>query len=150
MAINAPPNLTMNQHQIMQMYLAGIHPREIARQLGLNTTNVYYHLRNPIIKAVMAEKIKQLDIQVMDFKIRAIEGAHAALDTLTNLAEHAKDEGVRRASAKDVIEIAGLMPQKRVLMQGEITHGIDQDTMNFYNEVVAEMEQFTEQDEAQP
>lgn len=138
-------SITPHQHQIMLMYLSGMNGYQIAQQLGLNASTVYSHLRNPIVKAAMAERIKELDIQVVEFKIRAIEASHDALDQLINLSKSAQDEALKRHASKDVIEIAGLMPQKRILVKGETTSGIDKDTAEFYDEVIAEVESVTKE-----
>ena len=136
-------SVTPHQHQIMSMYLSGMNGPQIAAHLGLSAATVYHHLRNPVVKAAMAERIRELDIQIVDFRVRAIEGAHGALDQLINLSGTAADEGVRRSASKDVIEIAGLLPQKRVLVKGDTTGGITQDVMDFFDEVVTEMETVT-------
>lgn len=137
-------SITPHQHQIMSMYLSGMSGNAIAQQLGMNPSGVYAHLRNPIVKAAMAERLKQLDIQIIDFKIRAIEEAHSSLDKLINLRNSAADERLQRDCSKDIIEIAGMMPQKRVLVRGDLTGGITQDTIEFFDEVVAELVDVTD------
>lgn len=132
-------SITPHQHQIMSMYLSGMSGHAIAQHLGLNASGVYAHLRNPVIKAVMAEKLKQLDIQIIDFRTRAIEESHASLEKLVNLRDTAADESLQRHCAKDIIEISGLMPQKRVLIRGDNVGGLTQDSIDFFDEVIAEV-----------
>lgn len=137
-------SITPHQHQIMSMYLSGMSGHQIAQHLGLNASGVYAHLRNPVVKAAMIERLKQVDIQVVDFRIKAIEESHASLAKLVNLRDHATDEHLQRHCAKDIIEISGLMPQKRVLVKGDTTGGITQDTVEFFDEVVAEIGEIVE------
>lgn len=138
-------SITPHQHQILQMYLAGMTGADIAKQLGLTPSTVYSHLRNPLVKAVIAERMREADMVIVDFKLKALYASMDSLDQLINLSRTASDDTVKRAASKDVIEIAGLMPRKRVLVQGEGMNGIDKDTVEYFDDVVAEIAEVTEQ-----
>lgn len=137
-------NLTPQQHTILSMYLSGKSGPEIAKALGVNHTTVYHHLRNPMVKRAMLERMREFDIQLIEFKMKAIEASMPALEKLINLSQHAKEEKLQRDASLDVIRIAGLEPAKRVVMQGDVMNGIDQSTAEYFDTVVEELKALTE------
>ena len=138
-------SITPQQHQILMAYLSGQSGYEIAKAMGLSANTVYYHLRNPIVKAMMVEKLRNLDVQLMEFKIKAIEASSMALDRIINLSQNAKEEKLQRDCSNDIIRIAGLEPSKRVIVQGNTLNGIDEQTLEYYDTVVAEIAEFSQE-----
>lgn len=140
MLVSTNPNyhFTLQQQDIITRYLSGAKVSQIAAALGLSRYTIYQHLRHPKIKAYLQDRFIELQQRVLEFKLQAVEEAESSLDKIINLRDTAKEEKLQRDCAKDVIEIAGLLPRKRILVETDHRHGIDQDTLEFMHAVAKE------------
>lgn len=125
--------------------LSGRSRREIAAENGISPKTLNAILRDPAIRDVITQRLEKLAEKVITFKLDAVDGAVSALAELRKLSTTGLSEDTRRQAAAEVIRISGLMPRKRVLVEGDYDNGIGEDLRDYIREVVEEMNNTVEE-----
>ena len=130
--------LTLNQQDLISRYLGGESPKEIAIGNGIGANTIHHTLALPHVRSEIERRLATVAERVMKFKLDAFDGAEGALQKLVNLSQFGKTEELQRLSSLDVVKIAGLMPRKRVLVESNNQNGIDEDTREWFSQVLQE------------
>lgn len=131
--------LSTTKEEVIRHYLDGKSLRETAQLMGISFATVRQHLNDPRVKARLKARFNELEVAVADFKLKAVDAADAALEKLVNLSQTAKEESLQRQCSVDIVKISGLMPRKRVVVEKNTKHGIDDDTRDFFKHVLNEV-----------
>lgn len=133
--------LTPEDQAIANAFVNGRPRTQIAQDMHISPNMVNYRLNKPTVKEEIARRLEQLGSRMINFKLRAFDGAEGALEKLIfiNQATTTPIE-IQRLSSMDLIKVAGAMPRKRIIVEGTVNHGIDDDTKDFITEVMKEAE----------
>lgn len=109
---------------IMMLELCGHRNGEIAQMVDMTEGRVSIIRNSPLYKQQLAERRSRLQTQIIEKKSTAIaddpvlkhiqENKVIAVEKLTGLMEGAKNEFLQASCAKDILDRAGYMPEKKV------------------------------------
>lgn len=130
--------ITPDDLEVINAFLGGKKRKEIAAERGTTVYAVDAKLKRPDVKDELRRRMAAIADRVVSFKMRAFDGAEGALEKLITLSSSANTQELQRLASIDVVKIAGLMPRKRILVEKNETHGIDEDTLDFFKQVMEE------------
>lgn len=105
--------------RVAMMSYYGATNKDIAHALGMHEISIGNILRSPTILEFI-EDLKTKSIETMSQVAEMAQlAAPAVMEEKIRLALSARDERVRNTAAKDILEIAGHSPVKRVVVEKE-------------------------------
>lgn len=123
---------------IINKFLGGASQTEIAASQGISPSSVSARMRKPDVQDEIRRRLNKVGDKLLTFKLDAIDGAVDGLQNLRTLAATTINEETKRKTSNDLIRVAGLEPRRRVLVESNNFHGIDEDTREFFKQVMHE------------
>lgn len=131
-------DISPRDFSVINGLLNGRSRKQLADDHGLSPERIGQILKNRAVMDAIAERLEKLGEKVITFKLDAVDGAIDALAEVKKIAAGGKTEEIRRLASMDVIKISGLMPRKRILVEGNTFNGIDDDLKDYIQEVMKE------------
>lgn len=123
---------------IVNKFLGGMPVREIAEMKDTTPSAINYHLKKPDVQDEIRRRLHALGDKLLVFKLDAVDGAIEGLAKLKTTLATTINEETTRKTANDLIRVAGLEPRRRVLVESNNYQGIDEDTREFFKQVMHE------------
>ena len=131
-------DMTPRDFSIVNALLNGRNKREVASDHGISTQQLNHILRDQVVRDKIAERMEKLGEKVISFKLDAVDGAIDALAEVRRISTQGATDELKRLASMDLIKVSGLMPRKRVLVEGSSFNGIDDDLKDYIHEVMKE------------
>lgn len=133
--------LTPKDLEVANAFINGRSRAQIAADQGVTPASIGHRLNKPAVAEEIKRRLAALAERTISFKLRAFDGAEGALDKLIAINEASTTPlEMQRYTSLDLIKISGLMPRKRILVEANTTHGIDDDAKDFISQVLKEAE----------
>ena len=131
--------ITPRDFAVINAFLGGRSRAEIAADHGVSSAYISEILKKKQVAEELARRLDALGERVLSFKLNAFDHAEKGLKKLSDLIDDplATNE-LKRLAALDCVKIAGMMPRKRILVEANNYHGIDEDTRDFIQQVLRE------------
>ena len=127
--------------EILNSFMAGRNVGQIARDYDVKHKAITRVLTKPDVKAAMQERLEKLAGRVVEFKENAFNGAEKGLKKLVEMLDDGTitDHNLKRLLSNDLIRVSGLEPRRRVLVENNSVNGIDEDTRDWFSQVLKEI-----------